>query len=108
MRERLLAAPVVPAPSPWRSVLGGHAAVSGLTDIGFGGGLHSTNGDSWSVDVEAPDRPHHRIPLSDHGGGRHVLHSTWSTLRAAGFSPSGQTLAVTTSSDLTLGTRRPV
>ncbi|MGW6562821.1 hypothetical protein [Streptomyces hydrogenans] len=181
LRRRLLAAPVVPAPAPWRSVFGGHAAVGGLTGIGFGvdpgtghdlvmvvshagygvfdavtgeriardsdpeddgpdgtpdlscpwigplagrrvriaglsgGGLHSTGGDGWTVDVEAPDWPHHRVLLSDNGGNWHrpphtegwwhVLHSTWSTLRTVGFSPSGRTLAVATSSDLTLWTR---
>lgn len=35
----------------------------------------------------------------------HVFHSDYSELRAAGFSPSGLTLAVATSSDLTLWTR---
>ncbi|MER7847650.1 hypothetical protein ABTZ03_27340 [Kitasatospora sp. NPDC096077] len=35
----------------------------------------------------------------------HVFHASWSTFRAAGFSPSGRTLAVATSSDLTLWTR---
>ncbi|MFF7813082.1 hypothetical protein ACFZCF_14380 [Streptomyces sp. NPDC007945] len=183
LRLRLLAAPVVPAPAPWRSVFGDHAAVGGLTGVGFGvhpatghdlvmvvstqgygvfdavtgeriardrdpedegpdgtpdltcpwigplaggrvrvaglfgGGLHRTSGDGWSLDVEAPDWPHHRILLSHNGGDWHrpphtegwwhVFHSTWSTLRAAGFSPSGQTLVVATSSDLTLWTRRP-
>ncbi|MFF8413998.1 hypothetical protein [Streptomyces omiyaensis] len=183
LRRRLLDAPVVPAPAPWRNVFGGYAAVGGLTGVGFGvdpatghdlvmavssagygvfdavtgeriardrdpeddgpdgtpdlscpwigplagqrvrvaglygGGLHSTSGDGWTVDVEAPDWPSHRILLSGNGGNWHrpphtegwwhVLHSTWSTLRAAGFSPSGRTLAVATSSDLTLWTRHP-
>ncbi|MGW6535163.1 hypothetical protein ACWGBV_05440 [Streptomyces sp. NPDC055051] len=182
LRRRLLTAPVVPAPAPWRSVFGGPAAVGGLTGIGFGvdpatghdlvmvvssqgygvfdavtgeriardrdpeddgpdgtpdlscpwigplagqrvrvaglhgGGLHGSGG-GWCVDVEAPDWPHHRILLSSNGGNWyrtphtegwwHVLHSTWSTLRAAGFSPTGRTLAVATSSDLTLWTRDP-
>jgi hypothetical protein len=35
----------------------------------------------------------------------HVFHCDYSTFRAAGFSPSGHTLAVATSSDLTLWTR---
>ncbi|MFD8012873.1 hypothetical protein [Streptomyces sp. NPDC058955] len=183
LRRRLLAAPVVPAPAPWRNVFGDRAAVGGLTGIGFGvapatghdlvmvvshqgygvfdavtgeriardrdpeddgpdgtpdlscawigplagqrvrvaglsgGGLHTASGDGWFVDVEAPDWPNHRILLSDNGGNWHrpphtegwwhILHSTWSTLRAAGFSPTGRTLAVATSSDLTLWTRRP-
>ncbi|MFI8420497.1 hypothetical protein [Streptomyces sp. NPDC085479] len=184
LRRRLLTAPVVPAPAPWRNVFGGMAAVGGLTGIGFGvdtatdhdlvmvvssqgygvfdavtgeriardrdpedddgpdvspdlscpwigplagqrvrvaglygGGLHSS-GDGWRVDVEAPDWPHHRILLSSNGGNWHraphtegwwhVLHSTWSTLRAVGFSPTGRTLAVATSSDLTLWTRAPL
>ncbi|WP_179199571.1 hypothetical protein [Streptomyces viridochromogenes] len=34
-----------------------------------------------------------------------LFHSEYSELRAAGFSPSGLTLAVETSSDLTLWTR---
>ncbi|MDI1455763.1 hypothetical protein NHG22_18365, partial [Streptomyces sp. ATE26] len=37
----------------------------------------------------------------------HIFHSNYSTFRAAGFSPSGQTIAVATSSDLALWTRRP-
>jgi hypothetical protein len=35
----------------------------------------------------------------------HVFHCDYSTFRAAGFSPSGRTLAVATSSGLTLWTR---
>ena len=77
----------------------------------FGGGLHSTSGDGWSVDVVAPEWPNERVLLSADGGiyrGEpgvkwwHIFHSTYSTLRTAGFSPSGRTLAVATSSDLTL------
>ncbi|MEU6378369.1 hypothetical protein [Streptomyces sp. NPDC046909] len=99
-----------PGPGP---LAGTRVAVAGL----FGGGLNSTSGDGWSVDVVAPAWPNERVLLS-HGSGLphpgphgerwwHVFHSHYSELRATGFSPSGQTLAVATSSDLTLWTRRP-
>ncbi|GLF99177.1 hypothetical protein [Streptomyces yaizuensis] len=192
LRERCLAAPVVPAPEPWRPLPGPPAApgvpgyaVGGLTGIGFavhpttghdlvmvvsgaghglfdavtgerlardrdpdpetdspedhpdlvcpglgpiagvpvriaglyGGGPHTGTSDGWSLDVVSPDWPHHRVLLSRGGGGLyrepagrtwwHVFHSRHSELRTAGFSPSGDTLAVATSSDLTLWTRRP-
>lgn len=77
----------------------------------FGGGLHSTSGDGWCLDVVAPEWPDERVLLSVGGDiyrGEpgvdwwHVFDSAHSTLRAAGFSPSGRTLAVATSSDLTL------
>lgn len=80
----------------------------------FGGGLHSTTPDGWTLDVVSPDWPHDRVILSADGGSRkgpaggtwwHIFHSEYSELRAAGFSPSGLTLAVATSSDLTLWTR---
>lgn len=81
----------------------------------FGGGLHTTTHDGWSVEVVSPQWPHHRVLLSIDGGFPHdgphgerwwhVFDSTYSTLRAAGFSPSGRTLAVATSSDITLWTR---
>ncbi|MEV4190539.1 hypothetical protein [Streptomyces toxytricini] len=80
----------------------------------FGGGLHSTTPDGWTLDVVRPDWPHDRVILSADGGANrgpaggtwwHVFHSERSELRAAGFSPSGLTLAVATSSDLTLWTR---
>ena len=184
MRDRLLAAPVVPAPAPWRPVFGSSlAAVGGLLGIGFavhpvsgndlvmvvsqdghglfdavtgekiardrdpapedcmpdesedlscpglgpiagtrvriaglyGGGLHSGTGDGWSVEVVQPAWPNERVLLSrgdglPHKGPHgekwwHVFHSHYSTFRAAGFSPSGRTLAVATSSDLTLWSR---
>ncbi|MER6675691.1 hypothetical protein [Streptomyces sp. NPDC000983] len=190
LRDRLLAAPVVPAPEPWRPVFGsytasGHApcaAVGGLLGIGFavhpgsgrdlvmavshdghglfdavsgeriardrepdfedstpdsapdltcpglgpvagtrvhiaglyGGGLHLGTGDGWFLSVETPQWPEERVLLENGGqfhdkphgeGWWHVFHSTWSTFRAAGFSPSGRTLAVATSSDLTLWIR---
>jgi len=77
----------------------------------FGGGLHSTNDDGWTVDVVSPDWPHDRVILSADGGlcrgpaGEkwwHIFYSDYSELRAAGFSPSGHTLVVATSSDITL------
>ncbi|MFD9649058.1 hypothetical protein ACFWWN_37045, partial [Streptomyces sp. NPDC059082] len=80
----------------------------------FGGGLHRTTPDGWTLDVVSPDWPHDRVILSADGGAHrgpaggtwwHVFHSDHSELRAAGFSPSGLTLAVATSSDLTLWTR---
>ncbi|MFD7900372.1 hypothetical protein [Streptomyces sp. NPDC059743] len=80
----------------------------------FGGGLHSTTPDGWTVDVVSPEWPHDRVILSTGGGARkgpaggtwwHVFHSSYSELRAAGFAASGRTLAVATSSDLTLWTR---
>ncbi|MEU5536842.1 hypothetical protein [Streptomyces sp. NPDC020362] len=36
----------------------------------------------------------------------HIFGSNYSELRTAGFSPSGRTLAIATSSDATLWTRR--
>jgi hypothetical protein len=77
----------------------------------FGGGLHSTSGDGWSIDVVSPDWPNEQVLLSKNGGNFssepatdwwHIFHST---LHTAGFSPSGRTLVVATSSDLTLWTR---
>ncbi|MFE2322893.1 hypothetical protein ACFXD5_03015 [Streptomyces sp. NPDC059385] len=182
VRERYLAAPVMPAPAPWQPILDRRTPVGGLLGIGFavhpetghdlvmvvshdghglfdavtgekiardrhpdpaaatpdahpdlacpglgpvagteiriaglfGGGLHSTTPDGWTMDVVSPDWPHDRVILSADGGANqgaaggtwwHVFHSQYSTLRAAGFSPSGLTLAVATSSDLTLWTR---
>ncbi|MFJ9345924.1 hypothetical protein [Streptomyces sp. NPDC101237] len=185
MRNRILAAPVVPAPDPWRPVfeseygvpvggllgigfttdpdtghdlvmvvshdgLGLFDAVTGekiardreadLEDSGrdadpaewcpglgpvvgsrvriaglFGGGLHTTSGDGWKLEVVAPAWPNERVLLSRDGGlphsgphGErwwHIFHSDYSELRTAGFSPSGQTLAVATSSGLSLWIR---
>ncbi|WP_327719071.1 hypothetical protein OG381_29350 [Streptomyces sp. NBC_00490] len=187
LRDRMLAAPVVPAPEPWRSVFEGGVPVGGLLGIGFathpgngrdlvmvvsgdghglfdavtgeriardrdpdpdaeecgrdappgllcrglgpiagrrvhvagllGGALHTSSGDGWVLEVVSPDWPHDRVLLSrgssmshraPHGEGWwHIFHSTWSELRAVGFSPSGRTLAVATSSDVTLWTRAP-
>ncbi|MGA5195535.1 hypothetical protein [Streptomyces exfoliatus] len=93
----------------------GPVAGTGIRIAGlFGGGLHGTTPDGWTVDVVSPDWPHDRVILSADGGANrgaaggtwwHVFHSEYSELRAAGFSPTGLTLAVATSSDLTLWTR---
>ncbi|MER5523731.1 hypothetical protein ABT075_03825 [Streptomyces sp. NPDC002677] len=92
-------------------IAGSRVRIAGL----FGGGLHSTSGDGWKLEVVAPAWPNERVLLSRDGGlphsgphGErwwHIFHSNFSELRAAGFSPSGQTLAVATSSDLSLWTR---
>ncbi|CAL2060373.1 conserved protein of unknown function [Streptomyces murinus] len=181
MRQRLLAAPVVPAPEPWQRVT--CTPVGGLLGIGFathpdsgedlvmvvsssghglfdaatgarvardrdpdpaeetpdasadltcpglgpvagtrvhiaglfGGGLHATTEDGWGLDVVAPAWPCDRVLLSrgsglPHPGPHgerwwHIFHADYSEFRAAGFSPSGRTLAVATSSDLSLWTR---
>ncbi|MFI6154583.1 hypothetical protein ACIBCA_18065 [Kitasatospora sp. NPDC051170] len=80
----------------------------------FGGGLHTTTHDGWTLEVVSPEWPHDRVLLSADGGQHngphgeswwHIFDSTYSDLRAAGFSPSGRTLAIATSSDLTLWTR---
>lgn len=186
MRDRLLVAPVVPAPEPWRPVFEyAYVPVGGLIEIGFathpdsghdlvmvvshdghglfdavtgekiardrdpgpedstpdavgdlscpglgpiarsrvriaglfGGGLHTTTGDGWSLEVVIPAWPNERVLLSLDGGlphagphGErwwHIFHSDYSTFRTAGFSPSGRTIAVATSSDLSLWTRGP-
>ncbi|MDD9377267.1 hypothetical protein M8Z33_11380 [Streptomyces sp. ZAF1911] len=91
-------------------IAGSRVHIAGL----FGGGLHSTTPDAWTLDVVHPDWPHGRVILSVDGGAHegppggtwwHVLHSRYSEFRAACFSPSGLTLAVATSSDLTLWVR---
>jgi hypothetical protein len=80
----------------------------------FGGGLHTTTIDGRTLEVISPEWPHDRVLLSADGGLHngphgenwwHIFDSDHSELRAAGFSPSGRTLAVATSSDLTLWTR---
>lgn len=81
----------------------------------FGGGLHTTTADGWSIDVVAPEWPHQRVILSAGGGlsagepGTSWWHifddQQHGELRAAGFSPSGRTLVVATSSDVTLFVR---
>ncbi len=93
-------------------IAGTRVPVAGL----FGGGLHTTTSDGWSLEIISPEWPHHRVLLSTDGGMPHkgphgerwwhVFDSDYSELRTAGFSPSGRTLAVATSSDLTLWTRR--
>jgi len=185
LRERFLAAPVLPPPPPWQPMLDNTTAIGGLMGIGFaidpdsghdlvmtvshdghglfdavtgekiardrdpdpdtstpdaspdltcpglgpitgtpvriaglhGGGLHRITTDGWSLDVVNPDWPNDRVLLTADGdiyndppgqGWWHIFHSTRSTLRAAGFSPTGCTLAVATSSDLTLWTRPPL
>ncbi|MGW8553463.1 hypothetical protein [Streptomyces tubercidicus] len=183
LRDRLLAAPVVPAPEPWQPVFEHRVPVGGLLGIGFashpdsghdlvmvvsrdghglfdavtgekiardrdpdpedstpdavadlscpglgpvagsrvrvaglfGGGLHTTTADGWTLEVVTPAWPNDRVLLSSDGGlphsgpyGErwwHIFHSNYSEFRAAGFSPSGRTLAVATSSDLSLWTR---
>ncbi|MFF4798346.1 hypothetical protein ACFY1U_08015 [Streptomyces sp. NPDC001351] len=187
MRDRLLAAPVVPAPEPWQRVFQYGVPVGGLLGIGFashpdsghdlvmvvshqghglfdavtgekiardhdpdpdpdedtpdassdlscpglgpiagsrvriaglfGGGLDTVTADGWTLEVVTPAWPHDRVLLSRDGGlphtgphGEqwwHIFHADYSEFRAAGFSPSGQTIAVATSSDLCLWTRRP-
>ncbi|MFC5724375.1 hypothetical protein ACFP1Z_29900 [Streptomyces gamaensis] len=91
-------------------VAGTQVHIAGL----FGGGLHSTTPDGWSLDVVSPEWPHDRVILSADGGIHrgpaggtwwHIFHSDYSQLRTVGFSPSGRTLAVATSSDLTLWAR---
>ncbi|MFF3461326.1 hypothetical protein [Streptomyces sp. NPDC002619] len=182
MRERLLAAPVVPAPEPWQPVA--FVPVGGLLGIGFashpedrrdlvmvvshdghglfdavtgekiardrepdpedetpdstpdlscpglgpitgsrvhiaglfGGGLRTTTADGWLLEVVTPAWPNDQVLLARDGGlphsgphGErwwHIFHSNYSEFRAAGFSPSGQTIAVATSSDISLWTRR--
>lgn len=182
LRERYIAATVMPTPEPWQPVLDRRTPIGGLLGIGFavhpdsghdlvmavssdghglfdavtgekiardrdpdpdtstpdaspelacpglgpiegapvriaglfGGGLNSTTPDGWTLDVVSPEWPHDRVILSADGGSHrgpaggtwwHIFHSEYSELRAAGFSPSGLTLAVATSSDLTLWTR---
>ncbi|MEU6092466.1 hypothetical protein ABZ865_37965 [Streptomyces sp. NPDC047085] len=183
MRNRLLAASVVPAPEPWQPVFESCVPVGGLLGIGFathpesghdlvmavshdghglfdavtgakiardrdpdpedstpdavadlscpglgpitgsrvriaglfGGGLHTTTADGWTLEVVTPAWPNDRVLLSTDGGlphagphGErwwHIFHSDYSELRAVGFSPSGKTIAVATSSDISLWTR---
>ncbi|MEU4111418.1 hypothetical protein [Streptomyces sp. NPDC027717] len=105
LRERYPAAPVMPAPAPWRPVGDGPTPVGGLLGMGFA--VHPETGRDLVMVVSTSDR----VILSASGnintgppGGTwwHVFQSTHSEFRAAGFSPTGHTLAVATSSDLTL------
>ncbi|WP_405517217.1 hypothetical protein [Streptomyces canus] len=94
-------------------VAGSRVHIAGV----YGGGLHSTTADGWHVEVVSPVWPNDRVLLSlgsgmPHRGPHgerwwHVFHSDYSELRAVGFSPSGRTLAVATSSDVTLWRRPP-
>jgi hypothetical protein len=91
---------------------GARVPIAGL----FGGGLHATTDDGWTVDVVAPEWPHQRVILSADGGRNDgPPGSTWWHVfdderhgepRAAGFPPSGCTLVVATACDVTLF-RRP-
>ncbi|MFD4697647.1 hypothetical protein [Streptomyces niveus] len=93
-------------------ISGTRVRIAGL----FGGGFHTTTEDGWTLEVVAPAWPNHRVLLSGDGGilhsgphGErwwHIYHSHYSELRAFGFSPSGETIAVATSSDVCLWTRR--
>jgi len=177
--DRFLAAPVMPAPGPWRPVAAGTIAVGGLLGVGFapdpesgedllmvvssegyglfdaasgekiardrdpedgypdgpdlacpglgplagvrvpiaglfGGGLHTGGDGGWGIHVVSPEWPKDRVLLSAGGdiyrgavGEQwwHIFHADYSELRAAGFSPSGRSLVVATSSDITLWTR---
>jgi hypothetical protein len=94
-------------------IAGERVRIAGL----FGGGLHATTDDGWTIDVVSPEWPHDRVLLSADGGSYtgppggswwHVFDANYSELRTAGFSPSGRTLAVATSSDLTLWTRTQI
>ncbi|MDQ0788837.1 DUF5753 domain-containing protein [Streptomyces sp. B3I8] len=77
--------------------------------------VHRTTEDSWTLEIVTPAWPNDRVLLSRDGGlphagphGErwwHIFHSSRSEIRAAGFSPSGQTIAVATSSDISLWTR---
>ena len=46
LRDRFLAAPVVPAPPPWRPVLDNRTPIGGLQGIGFA--VHPEDGGTWS------------------------------------------------------------
>nr|BFE60513.1 hypothetical protein GCM10020063_050390 [Dactylosporangium thailandense] len=79
-----------------------------------GGGLHTGTQDGWVVDTVSPDWPSERVVLSRDGNPNSgeegstwwlIFHSTYSELRAVGFSPSGNTLVVATSSDVTIWAR---
>ncbi|MEU6675333.1 hypothetical protein [Streptomyces sp. NPDC046925] len=92
-------------------ISGTRVAIAGL----FGGGLHTTTADGWTLEAVTPAWPNDRVLLSTDGGlphsgphGEqwwHIFHADYSELRASGFSPSGTTIAVATSSDISLWTR---
>jgi hypothetical protein len=78
----------------------------------FGGGLHATTEDGLTIDVVAPEWPNHRVLLSTNGGTYQnppgldwwpIFDDTGhGELRAAGFSPTGRTVVIATSSDITI------
>lgn len=92
-------------------VAGSRARIAGL----FGGGPHTTAEGSWALEVVAPAWPNERVLLSRGSGLPHsgpygerwwnISRSNCSGLRAVGFLPSGQSVAVATSSDLSLWIR---
>ncbi|MEV5528657.1 hypothetical protein [Streptomyces prunicolor] len=121
LRDRCLAAPVMPAPEPWHPVLDNSTPIDGLLGIGFAtdpGTGHdlvmvvSTDGhglfDASTGEKIARDRDPDPETGTPDGHPDLVCPglADYSELRAAGFSPSGRTLAVATSSDLSLWTRR--
>jgi hypothetical protein len=81
--------------------------ISGL----LGGGLHTTTANGWSLDVVTPEWPIESILLSrggdpyrDEAGSTswHIHREDSCELRAAGFSPTGHTLAIASGCTLTL------
>ncbi|MEV4806625.1 hypothetical protein AB0K18_42080 [Nonomuraea sp. NPDC049421] len=81
--------------------------ISGL----LGGGLHTTTTHGWSIDIVTPNWPNENILLSYEGDPyRDAPGSTWwhihreeaCEIRAAGFSPTGRTLAIASSCTPTL------
>ncbi|WP_068902461.1 hypothetical protein [Planomonospora sphaerica] len=81
----------------------------------WGGGLHTTTPDGWTLDVVAPDWPVESVMLSAAGGSPyrgepgsswwHVHREDACELRAVGFSPSGKALVIASSCTVTLFTR---
>lgn len=81
----------------------------------FGGGLHQVTTDGWTLHVVTPDWPAERVVLAQPGhdpyrqpdrGGWQVIHTeTACELRAVGFSPTGTTIVIASSCDITMFTR---
>ncbi|WP_430787854.1 hypothetical protein [Actinoplanes sp. G11-F43] len=77
----------------------------------LGGGLNRTARSGWTVRVVSPAWPAERVLLTADDNPWtgdawwHIFHADVTELRAAGFSPSGSTLIVATTSDVTLWTR---
>ncbi|QWP76178.1 hypothetical protein J5226_21730 [Lysobacter sp. K5869] len=80
-----------------------------------GGGLNRGAHDGWHLEIAAPDWPQQDVfliepfsmlfdPRPAHAGKAHKLLSTW-PLVAYGFSPTGQSFIVATSSDIVLFAR---